>query len=105
VTVATKDGAPDLWLEGNLVVFTAMIADYLEAFRRLIACRGFFRAAFRAPLGCHQIALVKDLLFLLSKYERLFALDADYFDVGHRNTSLIPSMIGLEEYITFVLFA
>ena len=91
----TKDRTPHLRLERDLIVLAAMIADYLKTLWRILTAPGFFCAAFCAPLRCHQIALVKDLLFLLREQKRFLALNADCFDVGHRNTSLIPSMIGM----------
>ena len=90
MAIAAKDSAPYLRLERDLIMLAAMIANYLKALRSIFTGRGLFSPAFRTPLRCHQIPLVKDLLFLLGKEERFFALNADCFDVGHRNTSLIP---------------
>ena len=67
MALAAKDRATHLRLERDLIVFTAMIANYLKPLRCIVTGCSFFRAAFCAPLRCHQIALVKDLLFLFRK--------------------------------------
>ena len=92
VAVATKYCASYLWLERYLIVLAAMVAYYLKAFRSILAARCFLCATFWTPLRRCQIPLIKDLLFLFCKQERFLALNADCFDVGHRNTSLIPSI-------------
>lgn len=90
VTFATKHGTPDLWLKGNLVVLAAMVADYLKSLGSIASGRRLFCPAFCAPLRCHQILLVKDLLFLFREYKSLLTLYADSFNIGHRNNLLDP---------------
>jgi hypothetical protein len=67
VALTAQDRAPYFWLKRNLIVFAAMIADYLKTFRRILSARCLLRAAFWTALRRHQIPLIKDLLFLLSK--------------------------------------
>jgi hypothetical protein len=88
MTFPTKNAAPHLRLERDLIMFAAMIANYLKTPRRILTGSGFFSTAFCAALRRHQIPLVKDILFLFCKQKSFFALYADCFDVGHRNTSL-----------------
>jgi hypothetical protein len=64
-------------------VFTAIIANDLEAFSRIITFSSLFRTAFCTPLRWHHVPLVKDLLLLLGKKKRLFTLNASGLNVRH----------------------
>jgi hypothetical protein len=83
VTFAAQDRAPDLWLEWNLVMLPAVVADDLKTLAHLVPGNCLLRAAFRASLRGHHIALVKYLLLLFGKKERFFALNASSLDVRH----------------------
>lgn len=73
-----------------------MIADYFEAFLGIVSRRGLFCSTLRAPLRCHQIPLVKDLLFFFCKEKSLLTLYADSFNVGHRYYLLVPLVFGMQ---------
>jgi hypothetical protein len=83
VTFPAQNGAADLWLERNAIVLAAVIADYLESFRSVIAQCRFFRPAFRAPLRSGHVPLVKHLLIFFAEEKCFFALNANRFNVGH----------------------
>jgi hypothetical protein len=70
-------------LKRNLIVLAAMVADDLEFGRRIIARDGFFRAAFRASLRRHHIALVENFLFFFREKKNFLALDTRDFDIRH----------------------
>jgi hypothetical protein len=84
MTFAAKDGPSNLRLKGDLVMLPAVVTDDLESFRNVVALSNFSRAALCAALRGHHVALVKDLLFLFSEKEGLFALHARCFDVRHK---------------------
>jgi hypothetical protein len=91
MAVAAEHGTAYLWLKRNLVMFAAMIANDLKPGRRIQPRRGLFCSAFRTPLRCHQVSLVKDLLLFLGEKKRVFALHANGLDIGHR-TNLLDSL-------------
>ncbi len=80
---AAKDGTAYFWLERYLVVFAAVVANYLESFRSIFRSGDLFRAALRAPLRRHHVPLVEHFLFLLREEKRLLALDTNSFNVRH----------------------
>ena len=86
MTILAKHRAADLWLKWYRVVLAAIIADDLKPSGRIFAQGCFFRAAFRAPLRRHHIALVKLLLLFLGKKKDLAALYTGYFGIGHVGT-------------------
>ena len=83
MTFPAQHRAADLGLKWNLIVFAAMIANYLEASWSSVTLTGFFRPALRASLRGHHVSLVKDLLFLFGEKEGLFTLNARGIDVRH----------------------
>ena len=87
MALTAQNCTPDLWLEGYVIVFTAIVANDLEAFRGTVAFGSFLRATFCATLWRHHVALVKDLLFLLGEKEGVFTLNARCFDVRHTRSS------------------
>ena len=84
MTFAAKDGPSNLWLERNLVVFPAIVADDLVSFWSVVAIGRLSRTALGAALRGHHVALVKDLLFFFREKKGLFALNARGFDVRHK---------------------
>jgi len=80
---ATEHRSADLRLKRHLIVLTAVVANDLEAFARIITLSGFFRTTLCTPLRRHHVPLVKDLLFLFGEKERLFTLNASGLDVRH----------------------
>src|SRR5687767_271634 len=83
VAFAAKDGSPDLWLEGHLIVFSAVITNDIETLGSVVARRGLFRPALGASLWGHHVALVKDLLFFFGEKKGGFTLHARDLDVRH----------------------
>jgi hypothetical protein len=85
MALATKHGPSNLWMERDLIMLTAIIANYIEAFRRVFAAAGcrLFRAAFCATLWGHHIALVEHLLFLFCEQKDLLTLNTRNFYVRH----------------------
>lgn len=100
VTVAAQYGTAGLRLKRHLIMLATVIADDLKPFWCILSGCRFFCTALSTPLRSHQIFLVKCILFPFSKKKRFFALNTDSFNVGHRNTSLIPSISGFVEYTT-----
>jgi hypothetical protein len=88
VTLAAQDGAAEFWLERNVIVFAAVVANDVETFRRVHRSCRFFRAAFCAALRGQHIALVKYLLLLFSEEKGLLALNTRNFNVRHLTVSL-----------------
>jgi hypothetical protein len=84
MTIFAKHRAPDFRLKRNLVVFAAMVADDFKSLWRIVAERGFFRAAFLASLRLHHISLIKYILFLFREKKSFFALYARNFYFRHR---------------------
>jgi hypothetical protein len=89
MTVSAENGAANFGLKRNLVVPPAVIANDLETFWCVAAGRGLFRTAFCASLRRHHVPLIKLLLFLLGKKKRLFALNANGFDIRHCSISSV----------------
>ena len=73
-------------------MFSAVVANDLEASGSVLAGSSFFCSTLRAPLRCHQIPLVKDLLLFFCKKKCLLALHAYGFNIGHR-TNLPASLL------------
>ncbi len=84
MAITAKDGAADLWVERDPVVFAAMVANYLESFFISGGCGRTLGPAFLATLRCHHISLIEHFLFTFGEQKRLFALDAYSFYVWHR---------------------
>jgi hypothetical protein len=76
-------------MEWDLVVLSAIVANDIEAFRSVIAHDGFLRAALRAALGRHHIALVKHLLLLFGKQKDLLTLHTRNFYIRHRSSPIV----------------
>ncbi len=100
MTIFAQNRASGFRLKRNVVVFAAVVADYLKASgcvraRRVI--RRFFRAAFLTPLRRHHIALVKSFLFPFGKTKVFAALHARNFHVGHRFFSSLDCGASLTE--------
>ena len=74
-------------LKRNLIVFTAIVANDLKSCRGALSNGGFLRAAFRAPLRRHHIALIKHLLVFFGKQEDVPALNTRDFYVWHISLS------------------
>jgi hypothetical protein len=70
-------------LKRDLIVFAAVIANYFEPGRCILALGGFFRAALRTPLRRHHVPLVEHLLFFFTENEDLSTLDTRNFDIRH----------------------
>ncbi len=70
-------------LKRDLIVLAAIVANDLEAFRRLFVRSSLFRTAFRTALWLHHIALVESFLLLLREDEDLFALNTWDLDIRH----------------------
>lgn len=83
MTFATQDGPTDLWLEWNLVVLSAVVANDLEALGCVFALASSLRATLRATLRRHHVALIEDLLLLFGEKEGFFTLNARGLDVRH----------------------
>jgi hypothetical protein len=90
VTIPAEYRSADLWLERNLIVLAAVIANYLKSLWCIFAKRRLFRAAIRTPLWRRHVTLIKDLLVLFSKDKDLFALNTWYFCIRH-NIASFPS--------------
>ena len=82
-TVLTQDRPARFWLERNLVVLAAVVANDLESLSSIVTFSGFFRTTFCTPLWRHHVPLVKDLLLLFGEKKRLFTLNAGGLDVRH----------------------
>ena len=67
MTVFAKHRAADLWLKRHRVVLAAMVANDLKSRRSILAERGFFRAALRAPLRRHHVTLVINFLIFFAE--------------------------------------
>ena len=100
MTFAAKYRPADLRLERHLVVFAAVIANYLVSLRRIFALTRLFGAALRTPLRGHHVALIKDLLFFFGEKKSLFTLHADGFNIGHRTNLLVPFDFSMQMNIT-----
>lgn len=87
MTFTAHNGSADLWLEGNLVLFSAVIANDVVPFRSILAGCRLLRTAFQAALRRHHVPLIKSVLFLFGKKERFLALNANGFDIRHRSYS------------------
>jgi hypothetical protein len=87
MTFFTEDCSAHLGLEGDLIVFAAIVANDLKTLWRLFPLCSFFGAALCAPLRCHHISLVKRFLFFLCEHEDLFTLNTRDFNVGHFDSS------------------
>lgn len=72
----TEHGPPDFWLKRNVIVFTAIIANYLKFCGSVFPKCRLLRTAFIAPLRSHHIAAVKSFLLLVREKKDLLALDA-----------------------------
>ena len=64
VAFLAENRPPDLGLKRYLIVLAAIVANDLEAFWGVVADRGLFCAAFRAPLWSRHVPLVKNFLIL-----------------------------------------
>ena len=84
MTFTAKNGSPDLGMERDLVMLSAIVTNDIETLWRIVTCRGFFGSAFGATLRSHHIALVKHLLFLFGEQKDLFTLHTRNFYVRHR---------------------
>jgi hypothetical protein len=89
MALAAKDRTPDFWLERDLVMLSAMIANDLEFLGRIHAGCGLFRATFSATLGRRHVALVEHFLFFFREEKRLFALNANGLNVRHLGFSFL----------------
>ena len=83
MTIFAEHRAADLWLEGDGVMPSAVIADDLKPLWCILSGSGFLRTAFRTPLGLHHVTLVKDLLIFFAKDKNIFALNTRDFDIRH----------------------
>jgi hypothetical protein len=98
---ATQHRTTDFRLERYLVVLAAVVANDLKASWRVFAFGCLFCPALRAPLRCHQVFLVKDLLLFLGKEKGLLALYADGFNIRHRANLLVSLGVSVcKEYST-----
>ena len=88
MALTAEDGAAKFWLERNMIVLAAVVANDVETFRRVHRRSRFFRAAFCAALRGQHIALVKYLLLLFSEEKGLLALNTRNFNVRHLAISL-----------------
>jgi hypothetical protein len=92
MTLTAEHGPAHLRLERHLVMLAAVVANYLELLRRILAVCGLFRAALLATLrGCH-VALVEHLLVFFSEQEALLALDTYGLYIGHLRLSLLGAL-------------
>jgi hypothetical protein len=64
-------------------VFAAIVADDLEALRRVVARRRFFRTAFDAALGRHHVSLIENFLLFLREKKNFLTLNTRNFDIRH----------------------
>jgi hypothetical protein len=94
MTFAAQYGAADLRMEWNLVVLSAIVANDIEALRGFVAHDSFFRAAFRAALRGHHIALVEHFLFLFGKQKDLLTLHTRNFYIRHRSSPIVLNKNG-----------
>ena len=95
MTLLAKYRPTDLGLERNLIVFSAIVADYLESLRRVGSRNsGLLRTALGASLRLHHVALIEDLLLLFGKKENFLALNARNLKIRHRFSSLAVMMEG-----------
>ena len=94
MTFATQNRPSNFRLKRHLIVLAAVVTDDLKTLPSVVACGRLFGTAFRAALGSHHIALVKDLLFFFRKKKGFFTLNARGFDVRHINFSSNLSVKG-----------
>jgi hypothetical protein len=87
VAVFAHYRSPDLWLKRDGIVPAAIVAYDLIPGRSVLTHPGFFRAALRAPLRGHHIALVKYLLVFFAEDKVVAALNARDLNVGHNVSS------------------
>ena len=66
-------------------MLAAIITNDLETRRRIRTLYDLFGAAFRTPLRCHHVSLIKGLLILFTKNEDIFALNTRDLDIGHKH--------------------
>lgn len=71
-----KHTPADLWLERDLVMPPAMVANYLKSLRGILSGRRFLCTASWAPLRRHHVPLITQLLFLFGEKKSRFALNA-----------------------------
>jgi hypothetical protein len=64
-------------------MLAAMIAYDVKTLWRIFGPGRLFRAAFRAPLGRHHIALVKHFLFFFREKENFLTLNTRNFNIRH----------------------
>lgn len=83
MTFTTQNRSTYFWLEGDLVMFPAVVANYFEPLTSVVAFGSLLRTALGTPLWRHHVPLIKDLLFFFGEKEGLFALNARCFDVRH----------------------
>lgn len=86
---AAEHRSTNLWVKRHLIVFPAVVAHDIEPFGCVFGAPRLFGTALRAPLRRHHVALVKDLLLLLSEEEIFLTLHARSFDVRHMLVSLL----------------
>ena len=94
VAFAAQHGPTDLRMKWNLIVLSTIVTDDVKASRGLIADGSFFRAAFRAALWGHHIALVEHFLFLFGKQKNLLTLHTRNFDIRHRSSPIFLNKKG-----------
>ena len=90
---AAQNFAPDFWLKRHVIVFAAVVADDFKFFRCITARCRLFRAAFRASLRRHHIALVKNFLIFFREKKNFLALNTRDFNIRHRFFSPLYNLI------------
>jgi hypothetical protein len=86
-TLLAEYGAANFWLERNLIVSAAIIANNLIPGRSIFALRSFFGAALSTSLRRHHVPLIKCFLIFFAKDKYLAALNTRDFNVRHSVTS------------------
>lgn len=89
MTVAAQHRPPHFRMKRNLIVLSAIVANDIVAFRRILAYGSFFGAALWAALGRHHIALVEHLLLLFGKQKDLLTLHTRNFYIRHRSSPIV----------------
>jgi hypothetical protein len=77
-------------------VFATVIANDLKTLRCVRPQDRLFGTAFRAPLRCHHVSLVKDLLIFFAKNKDIFALNTRDLDIWHNITSKAAKLTVIE---------
>jgi hypothetical protein len=84
VTLTAEYRTPDFWVEWNLVVLSAIVANNIKPFVSVVSNSRFFGTAFGAALRRHHVALVKHILFFFSEQKDLLALHTRDLNIRHR---------------------